>query len=98
MDKDIYVIVSEKGASDGGGIVFEQEYHNADLESVKKRIHCLRRYPHYGKLRIAKPVFVEEEERQIRENCQHKEYTTERTNQFTVFASCKKCNFEWVHG
>ena len=60
--KDCYVVVAEKGASDGGGIVFEQELHNADYESIKKRIVQIKNYYpkyDYGKCRIAKLMFID---------------------------------------
>lgn len=62
--KDIYVIVSEKGAGlleDEGELVHEQEVHSADLESIRKRVQYLKYRPFgYGNLRIARLTFIEE--------------------------------------
>jgi len=71
IEKDIYVVVADNDQkhkygldghfySDiGGQIVFEQYVKNADLESVKKRARQLSK--NYGKCRIAKLTFLEEE-------------------------------------
>lgn len=66
---DYYVVVCDndmpitirgnKHFDDDGALVFEQYLKNADLESVKKRAEFISQ--RYGKCRLAKLVFVDEE-------------------------------------
>ena len=87
--KDIYVVVAEKGASNGGGVVFEQELHNADYEGIKKRIVQIRNYYpkyDYGKCRIAKLVFID----QKTNHCQHKHITERQPGEGSICLDCGK--------